>query len=111
MTRIADPQLSFADLELRSQGVHLDPLLQGIAGFLDDRAALVEQVRQDLARGLQNPTRDGAASPPRRPCARSSSCASKTGTTHNIARPDWDSPQCFPSLNAGQLEEIALQIR
>jgi hypothetical protein len=30
---------------------------------------------------------------------------------HNIARPDWDSPQCFPSLNAGQLEEIALQIR
>src|ERR1022692_3127743 len=29
MTRIAEPQLSFADLELRNQGVHLDPLLQG----------------------------------------------------------------------------------
>ncbi len=55
MTRIAEPQLSFADLALRSQGVHLDPLLQGIVGFLDDHAALVEQVRQDLARGLKNP--------------------------------------------------------
>ena len=55
MTRIAEPQLSFADLELRSQGVHLDPLLQGIVGFLDDHAPLVEQVRQDLARGLKNP--------------------------------------------------------
>src|ERR1017187_6351634 len=55
MTRIAEPQFSFADLELRNQGVHLDPLLQGIAGFLDDHAPLVEQVRQDLARGLQNP--------------------------------------------------------
>src|ERR1017187_8623464 len=55
MTRIAAPQLSFADLELRSQGVHLDPVLQGIAGFLDDHATLIEQVRQDLARGLKNP--------------------------------------------------------
>src|ERR1035438_3138342 len=34
MTRIAEPQLSVADLELRNQGVHLDPLLQGIVGFL-----------------------------------------------------------------------------
>ena len=55
MTRIAEPQLSFADLELRNQGVHLDPLLQGIAGFLDEHAPLVEQVRQDLVRGLKNP--------------------------------------------------------
>lgn len=54
MTRIAEPQLGFADLELRNQGVHLDPLLQGILGFLDDHAALVEQVRQDLVRGLKN---------------------------------------------------------
>jgi hypothetical protein len=45
MTRIAAPQLSFADLELRNQGVHLDPVLQGIAGFLDDHATLIEQVR------------------------------------------------------------------
>ena len=55
MTRIAQPQLSFADLELRNHGVHLDPLLQGILGFLDDHATLVEQVRQDLTRGLKNP--------------------------------------------------------
>ena len=55
MTRIAEPQLSFADLELRRQGVHLDPLLQGIVGFLDEHAMLVEQVRLDLARGLKNP--------------------------------------------------------
>jgi IS5 family transposase len=55
MTRIADPQLGFADLELRHQGVHLDPQLQAIAALLDDRAPLVEQVRQDLVRGLKNP--------------------------------------------------------
>ena len=61
MSRLAPPQLSFADLELRSPGVHLDPLLQAILAFLDDPAALVEQVRQDLVRGLKNPHpgRDG----------------------------------------------------
>ena len=55
MTRLAEPQLSFADLELRHQGVQLDPRLQGILTFLDDHAALVERVRQDLVRGLKNP--------------------------------------------------------
>ena len=55
MTRLAEPQLSFADLQLRNQGVHLDPLLHGILTFLDDQAPLVEQVRQDLVRGLKNP--------------------------------------------------------
>jgi len=55
MTRIAEPQLGFADLELRNHGVHLDPVLQGIVAFLDDHATLVEQVRQDLVRGLKNP--------------------------------------------------------
>jgi IS5 family transposase len=61
MSRLTQPQLSFADLELRRQGVHLDPLLQGILTFLDDHATLVEQVRQDLVRGLKNPNtgRDG----------------------------------------------------
>jgi transposase, IS5 family len=61
MSRLAEPQFSFADLELRNQGVHLDPLLQGILAFLDDPATLVEQVRQDLVRGLKNPNtgRDG----------------------------------------------------
>ena len=56
MSRILDPQLSFADLELRRQGVHLDPTLQGIADFLEDHSALVEQVRRDLERGLRNPS-------------------------------------------------------
>ena len=55
MTRLAEPQLSFADLELRHQGVHLDPQLQGILVFLNDHATLVEQVRQDLVRGLKKP--------------------------------------------------------
>ena len=35
MSRLAPPQLSFADLELQNQGVHLDPLLQSILAFLD----------------------------------------------------------------------------
>jgi len=61
MSRHLEPQLSFADLELQKQGVHLDPLLQGILVFLDGHATLVEQVRQDLVRGLKNPNtgRDG----------------------------------------------------
>src|SRR6266568_3083978 len=56
MSRIPDRQISFADLELRRQGVHLDPTLQGIADFLDDHSALIVQVRQDLDRGLKNPS-------------------------------------------------------
>ena len=61
MSRLAKSQFSFADLQLRNQGVHLDPLLQSILSFLDDHATLVEQVRQDLVRGLKNPNagRDG----------------------------------------------------
>lgn len=55
MSRTLDPQLSFADLELRRLGVHLDPLLQGIDAFLDRHSALVEQVRLDLERGLKKP--------------------------------------------------------
>ena len=55
MTRIAEPQLSFADLAFRQHGVHLDPHLQGILTFLDEHATLVEHVRQDLVRGLKNP--------------------------------------------------------
>jgi len=56
MSRLAELQLSFADLELRNQRVQLDPLLQGILGFLDDHASLVEYVRLDLTRGLKNPS-------------------------------------------------------
>jgi IS5 family transposase len=55
MSRTLDPQLSFADLELNRLGVHLDPILQGIAAFFDQHSALVEQVRRDLERSLKNP--------------------------------------------------------
>src|SRR6202008_5202038 len=54
MSRLAQPQLSFADLELRYQGVHLDPLLQGVVAFLDGQAELVEKVRQDLVGSVEN---------------------------------------------------------
>ena len=70
MSRLADPQFSFADLELRHQGVHLDPSLQAILGFLDDHAALVEQVRQDLVRGLKNPNTGRTGITPGRTMAR-----------------------------------------
>jgi transposase, IS5 family len=55
MSRVLNPQLSFADLELSRQGVHLDPALQGIDAFLGQHSNLVEQVRRDLERGLKNP--------------------------------------------------------
>ena len=65
MTRLLEPQLSFADLELRSQGIHLEPALQAVADFLDLHEELVEMVRQDLVRGLRNPDtgRNGIAPP------------------------------------------------
>ena len=55
MSRVLEPQLSFADLELRHLGVQLDPTLRGIMSFLEDHPALVEHVRSDLERGLKNP--------------------------------------------------------
>ena len=55
MSRLLNPQLSFADLQLQSLGVHLDPSLQGIAGFLEKQSTLVELVRLDLDRGLTKP--------------------------------------------------------
>jgi len=55
MSRLLIAQLSFADLQLQSLGIHLDPTLQGIAGFLEKHSTLVEFVRQDLDRGLKKP--------------------------------------------------------
>jgi transposase, IS5 family len=55
VSRLLASQLSFADIELQNQGVHLDPVLQRIAGFLEEHSALIEQVRQDLERGLKKP--------------------------------------------------------
>ena len=53
--RAADPQISFADLEFISQGIHLDPVLEQILGFVTRNAALVETVRQQLDDGLKEP--------------------------------------------------------
>jgi IS5 family transposase len=55
VSRLPDRQLSFADVQLQSQGVHLDPTLQRIADFLEEHADVVELVRQDLERGLKKP--------------------------------------------------------
>ena len=55
MSRVLEPQLSFADLELRALGVQLDPTLRGIVDFLEGHSSLVEHVRRDLERGLKNP--------------------------------------------------------
>jgi IS5 family transposase len=56
MTRAADPQVSFADLEFIRQGVDLEPLLKKISQFLDEQPDMVALVRQDLERGLKQPT-------------------------------------------------------
>ncbi len=54
MSRAANPQISFADWELMRQRLVLEPLLQAIAGFLDDHEAMIETIRGDLRRGLKN---------------------------------------------------------
>lgn len=56
MGRSAEPQISFADLEFSQQGIFLDPILQTISDFLEQHAAMVEQVQADLRRGLKKPT-------------------------------------------------------
>ena len=57
MGRTGEPQISFADVEFMQQGVCLDPILQAISDFLNQHAAMIEQVRADLQRGLKEPTR------------------------------------------------------
>jgi IS5 family transposase len=65
MTRATPPQISFADLEFLAQNITLDPLLREISTFFDQHGTLVEQVRQDLERGLKNPAtgRNGLDAP------------------------------------------------
>ncbi len=55
MTRSANAQTSFADLEFLDQGVRLEPILQAISEFIDQHGHLVDMVRRDLDRGLKNP--------------------------------------------------------
>ena len=54
--RVADPQVSFADLAFIAQGVQLEPPLKAIAEFLTQHGDLVHRVRRDLERGLKNRT-------------------------------------------------------
>lgn len=56
MRPATDPQISFADLEFIHQHIELEPTLKAIAEFIDTHAAIVDQVRRDLARGLKQPT-------------------------------------------------------
>ncbi len=65
MSRATDPQVSFADLAFREQGIQLEPPLKAIAAFLDTHASLVDGVWRDLARGLKKPTtgRQGVTAP------------------------------------------------
>jgi IS5 family transposase len=55
MSRVATPQVSFADLEFTQQGIFLDPVLLTISNFLDQHEEIIAQVRSDLERGLKNP--------------------------------------------------------
>ena len=55
MSRAANPQISFADLELLQQGLVLEPLLQAISDFIADHEEMIETIRRDLRRGLKRP--------------------------------------------------------
>src|SRR6516162_7394936 len=55
MSREPNPQVSFADLEFRKQGIFLNPGLAAISSFLDQQKEIIEQGRRDLERGLKKP--------------------------------------------------------
>ena len=61
MGRQPDPQVSFAEAELRAQGIVLDGTLKAISAFIDAEKDLVDRVYRDLVRGLKRPSagRDG----------------------------------------------------
>ena len=55
------PQPSFADFELQQQRLAVDAILQEMGHVLEQQAAMIELVRQDLVRDVHHPTtgRDG----------------------------------------------------
>ncbi|MGH7794103.1 MAG: ISNCY family transposase [Candidatus Binatia bacterium] len=55
MTRLAEPQISFADLEFLTQEIDLDPILKRICEILDDHPKIAKLVGKDLERGLKKP--------------------------------------------------------
>ncbi len=56
MGRQPNPQVTFAEAELRAQGIVLDSTLKAISDFIDAEKDLVDRVHQDLVRGLKRPT-------------------------------------------------------
>jgi transposase, IS5 family len=65
MTRVADPQVSFADLEFFTQGIDLDPILKRISEILDHHPKIAKLVGKDLERGVKKPDmgRSGMTAP------------------------------------------------
>jgi IS5 family transposase len=60
VSRTANPQISFADWELKQQNHVLNSILQGISEFLNEHVETIEKVRCNLEQGLKNPeTGDG----------------------------------------------------
>jgi transposase, IS5 family len=55
VARATARQISFADVELKRQGVRLEPLLEAISKFLESQHEMIERVRRDLVRGLKKP--------------------------------------------------------
>lgn len=51
----AQRQVSFAELEWRTQDLRLEPILQCLSDFLDRHGELLELVASDLRRGLKQP--------------------------------------------------------
>ena len=47
-------QVSFADLELMSQGIETDPVLNQVSAYVDQHPELVQAVEQRLQQGLKN---------------------------------------------------------
>ncbi len=64
MTRIAEPQISFAVIEFLTQGIELDPILKRISDILDHQPKIIAMVGQDLERGLKKPNTGRTAMTP-----------------------------------------------
>lgn len=65
MSRAVNTQRTFDDLALTQQRVVMEPLLQGIADFLDEHEELIAAIQGDLRRNLKNPDtgRNGLTAP------------------------------------------------
>jgi len=55
VSRAANPQISFADLELLQQGLVLKPLLKAISDFIAEHEEMIKTIRHNLRRGLKRP--------------------------------------------------------